>query len=112
MAKIRVHSIADQDRTAGWIKQNHPDVFYLYSEKLYRGVWASGDQDIVSPAWVKENLVGHGPLGDADIYPPNAAGKKGVKEGDYLVRIQVEGAESPLEIGMANQYNAPQVTIP
>lgn len=82
-AKIRVHSIADQDRTAGWIKENHPEVFYLFSEKLYRGVWAEGDQEIVSPAWVKEHLQGgHGPLGDPDIYPPNAAGKKGVKEGD------------------------------
>lgn len=79
--KIRVHSIADQDRTAGWVKQNHPDVFWIYSNRLFRGIWKEGDQSIVSPAWLaKHVLAGHGPLGP--IYPPKAAGKDGVKEGD------------------------------
>ncbi len=80
-SKIRVHSIADQDRTAGWIKKNHSDVFWIYSAKLFRGIWNEGDQALVSPAWLKENvLVGHGPLGP--LYPPIASGKEGVKEGD------------------------------
>jgi hypothetical protein len=35
----------------------------------------------------------------------------GVRPGNYLVRVQVEGAESPLEINAMGQYNAPQVTI-
>ena len=79
--KIRVHSIADQDRTAGWVKQHHPDVFWIFSSRLFRGIWKEGDQQIVSPAWLKRHVLdGHGPLGT--IYPPNAAGKKGVKEGD------------------------------
>jgi hypothetical protein len=100
-AKIRVHSIADQDRTAEWIKENHPDVFYLYSNKLYRGVWNYGDQVIVSPAWLKRHvLTGHGPLGDPEIYPPNAAGKKGVKEGDtpsyfWVLRNGLGDPEAP-----------------
>jgi hypothetical protein len=79
--KIRVHSIADQDRTAGWVKQNHPDVFWIFSRVLFRGIWKEGDQKIVSPAWLEKNVrTGHGPLGP--VYPAKAAGKAGVKEGD------------------------------
>ncbi|HCO95144.1 MAG TPA: hypothetical protein DIU00_14525, partial [Phycisphaerales bacterium] len=79
--KIRVHSIADQDRTAGWVKQHHPDVFWIFSRALFRGIWKEGDQEIVSPAWLQKNVrTGHGPLGP--VYPAKAAGKAGVKEGD------------------------------
>jgi hypothetical protein len=79
--KIRVHSIADQDRTAGWVKQNHPDVFWIFSRTLFRGIWKEGDQEIVSPAWLEKNVrTKHGPLGP--VYPAKAAGKAGVKEGD------------------------------
>ena len=79
--KIRVHSIADQDRTAGWVKQYHPDVLWIFSNRLFRGIWAAGDQQIVSPAWLERNVrTGHGPLGA--IYPAKASGKDGVKEGD------------------------------
>ncbi|MFP4058836.1 MAG: DUF1593 domain-containing protein [Candidatus Brocadiia bacterium] len=78
--KIRVHSIADQDKTAPWVKANHPDVFWIYS-RCFRGLWQGYDQDIVSPAWLEEHVrQGHGPLGP--LYPPKAAGKDGVKEGD------------------------------
>ena len=78
--KIRVHSIADQDRTAKWVKQHHPDVFWIFSY-CFRGIWKGYDQAIVSPAWLKRNVLeGHGPLGPT--YPPKAAGKVGVKEGD------------------------------
>jgi len=80
-AKIRVHSIADQDKTAGWVKEHHPDVFWIYSMPCFRGIWADGDQSLVSPAWLQEHVrTGHGPLGP--VYPPKAAGKTGVKEGD------------------------------
>lgn len=79
--KIRVHSIADQDRTAGWVKKNHPDVFWIYSNRLFRGIWQQGDQALVSPAWLAKHVLGgHGPLGP--LYPPKASGKDGVKEGD------------------------------
>jgi len=37
---------------------------------------------------------------------------KGVKAGGYLVRIQVDGAESPLGINPAGQYVSPLLTIP
>ncbi len=62
-------------------RQNHPDVFWIYSARLFRGIWKEGDQAIVSPAWLKKNVLeGHGALGP--LYPPKAAGKDGVKEGD------------------------------
>ncbi|MBN2270343.1 MAG: DUF1593 domain-containing protein, partial [Sedimentisphaerales bacterium] len=80
-SKIRVHSIADQDQTAEWVKENHPDVFWIFSRNVFRGIWAEGDQAIVSPEWLEKNVrTGHGPLGA--VYPAKAAGKDGVKEGD------------------------------
>jgi hypothetical protein len=36
----------------------------------------------------------------------------GVEAGDYLVRIMVDGAESPLETDGEGKYNAPQISIP
>lgn len=36
----------------------------------------------------------------------------GVAAGTYLVRLQVDGAESPLAADAAGQYNAPQVVVP
>lgn len=38
-------------------------------------------------------------------------GIKGVKAGDYLVRVQVDGAESPLGTDPTNRYDSPRVTI-
>jgi len=79
--KIRVHSIADQDQTAGWVKQHHPDVFWIFSRGLFRGIWQAGDQSLISPEWLERHVrTGHGPLGPE--YPAKASGKAGVKEGD------------------------------
>jgi hypothetical protein len=36
----------------------------------------------------------------------------GVRAGTYLVRIQVDGAESPLGAGANGNYNSPVITIP
>ena len=36
----------------------------------------------------------------------------GVAAGEYLVRVQVDGAESPLSIGAGNVYDAPAAVIP
>lgn len=97
--KIRVHSIADQDRTAGWVKANHPDVFWLYSHSLFRGIWKEGDQSLVSPQWLARHVrSGHGPLGP--LYPAKAAGKAGVKEGDtpsflYVLANGLSDPEKP-----------------
>lgn len=79
-AKIRVHSIADQDRTAGWVKEHHPDTFWIYSS-CFRGMWRGEPAEPVSPEWLMQNVLqDHGALGP--VYPPKASGKEGVKEGD------------------------------
>jgi len=47
--------------------------------------------------------------------PPTAnlqAPFMGVPAGDYLVRVVVDGAESPLQTDSSGAFNAPQVTIP
>jgi hypothetical protein len=36
----------------------------------------------------------------------------GVAAGEYLVRLQVDGAESPLRLGANNRYDAPTAVIP
>jgi hypothetical protein len=53
------------------------------------------------------------------LSPPNGPGPsnnitipvRGVRAGSYLVRIQVDGAESPLEFNPAGQYVAPLLTL-
>ncbi len=97
--KIRVHSINDQDRTSAWIKKNHPDVFWIFSNRVFRGIWKEGDPSLVSPKWLKENVLdNHGALGT--VYPEDAAGKKGVKEGDtpsffYVLQNGLSDPEVP-----------------
>jgi hypothetical protein len=94
--KIRVHSIVDQDRTALWVKEKHPDVFWIFSNGQFRGFFKEGDQAMVSPEWLERNVrTGHGPLGL--IYPPKAAGKVGVKEGDTPAFLYVlpDGLSDP-----------------
>jgi hypothetical protein len=101
--KIRVHSIADQDRTAGWVKKNHPDVFWIYSNRLFRGIWKEGDQAIVSPEWLEKHVLdGHGALGP--LYPPKASGKDGVKEGDTpsFFYVLPDGLSDPEQPGWGN----------
>lgn len=49
--------------------------------------------------------------------PPSSSGSitipiKGVKASDYLVRIQVDGAESSLEVDASGQFVDPRITIP
>ena len=71
----------DKPAAAEWAKKHHPDVFWIYSNRLFRGIWKEGDQQIVSPEWLERHVrTGHGPLGPR--YPPKASGKDGVKEGD------------------------------
>jgi len=107
-AKIRVHSIADQDKTAGWVKKHHPDVFWIYSRPCFCGMYAKGDQSLVSPAWLRENVrTGHGPLGP--LYPSKAVGKAGVKEGDtpsffYLLPNGLGDPEHPERGGWGGRF--------
>lgn len=61
-AKIRVHSIADQDRTAGWVKENHPDVFWIFSSSCFRGIYRGEPAGPVSLPWLEAHVLrDHGP---------------------------------------------------
>jgi hypothetical protein len=56
------------------------------------------------------------PLSSPSAGPPGTSNNitipvRGVKAGSYLVRIQVDGAESPLEANAAGQYVAPLLTL-
>jgi len=94
--KIRVHSIADQDKTALWVKEHHPDVFWIYSKRLYRGMYEGGDPSLVSLEWLERHI--RGPL--RRVYPSEAHKKVGVKEGDtpsflYLLPNGLSDPEQP-----------------
>jgi hypothetical protein len=49
-----------------------------------------------------------GPAGESNIITVHVSG---VRAGDYLVRVQVDGAESPLGADAGGNYNSPLVTI-
>ncbi|QUC58069.1 DUF4255 domain-containing protein [Streptomyces sp. A2-16] len=53
------------------------------------------------------------PRGDAEVSDPDiTVVTKGVEAGDYLVRVQVDGAESPLGGDTGKAYDRPKVTFP
>ena len=67
VAKLRVHSIGDQDSTGPWIRDQFPGLFTIAQRRAFRGMYRGGDTALVSSAWVQEHIHGHGPLGD--LYP-------------------------------------------
>ena len=90
-SKILVYSIADQyDETGPWLRQNHPDIFYITSYKALRGMYRGGDTSLLSPQWLKANVCNnHGPLGamypiydGGDIFSGRIGKVEGIKEGD------------------------------
>ncbi len=95
--RMRVYSVGDQDRTALYVKEHHPDVWWVLAN--IKGFYQGGEKSLVSPAWLRENVLdGHGPL--AGVYPPEAAGSPGVKEGDtpsflYVLRTGLSDPEAP-----------------
>lgn len=103
-SKIRVFAIADQDETGPWIRENHPDLFYITSRLAFRGMYRGGDESLVTREWVDTHVnKGHGPLGAA--YPNYDGGDpwgkvKGIKEGDtpsflYLIPNGLSYPEHP-----------------
>lgn len=103
-SKIRVHAITDQDNTAKWIREKHPDLFYITDHKAFRGLYKGGDASLVTPKWVDEHVNNnHGPLGAA--YPNYDGGDpwgrvRGIKEGDtpsffYVLPNNLSDPEQP-----------------
>ena len=80
LSKLRIHQIATQDGTIGWLRDNFPKLFIIHSQKTYRGMFGGRDP-ISNLAWVNENIRNnHGPL--CDVYPHEGMGCTGVCEGD------------------------------
>ena len=87
VAKLRVYSISDQDNTGTWMRRNWPSLFYIASVHHFNRYavagWGgiSGDdyyhfpnnanKEVISSAWVQQNIQAVGPLGtkypDADF---------------------------------------------
>jgi hypothetical protein len=80
LAKLRIHQIATQDGTIGWLRDNFPQLFIIHSQRTYQGMF--GGRDPISDlVWVNENIrKGHGPL--CEVYPHEGIGCTGVCEGD------------------------------
>ncbi len=73
LARMRVHSIHDQDDTGRWIRETFPELFYVLNfsrdgDKLnscYRGMFLGGDESLTSLDWLNAHVrTGHGPLGE------------------------------------------------
>ncbi|MFO0912071.1 MAG: DUF1593 domain-containing protein [Pirellulales bacterium] len=78
--KLRIHQIATQDGTIGWLRENFPQLFIIHSEKTYQGMFGGSDP-LSDLAWINQHIrSGHGPL--CDIYPQEGIGCTGVCEGD------------------------------
>ena len=88
-AKLRVHSIYDQDSTGPVIKREWPDLYYMTRNHGVRGMYRGGDMSLVSAAWVSANVTPRGPLGalypnydGGDIWSRTLGPVRGIKEGD------------------------------
>ncbi|BCL35105.1 hypothetical protein NSMS1_15520 [Nostoc sp. MS1] len=65
--------------------------------------------EISSPHTLAQSIVVSSPDDDTDVM--NIA-VKNIQPGTYLVRVQVDGVASPLEMNQTGEYHSPQVTIP
>lgn len=80
LSKLRIHQIATQDGTIGWLRENFPKLFIIHSHKTYQGMFGGRDP-LSNLDWVNKNVrKGHGPL--CEIYPHEGMGCTGVCEGD------------------------------
>ena len=89
LSRLRVHSINDQDSTGPWIREQFPALYAVIQRFAYRGMYRGGDSSLVSSAWVKAHVHGHGALGDlypdyngGDIWSSRLGQVRGIKEGD------------------------------
>ena len=88
-ARLRVHTIGDQDSTGPWIREQFPGLFMITQRRAYRGMYRGGDASLVSADWVETHIHGHGALGDlypnyrgGDIWSGTLGQVRGIKEGD------------------------------
>lgn len=85
IAKLRVHTISDQDNSGLWIRNNFPELFYIVSpgDHYQSATWSAIntyikgiDNTSFSNEWITAHLQqDHGPLGA--LYPDTAWGVEG-----------------------------------
>lgn len=110
LSKIRIYQIAHQDDTIDWLMSNFPNLFIIYSQNTWQGIYGGPNNPLGNLAWLNANIrQNHGPLGA--IYPPAAMGVDGMKEGDspsfmYLVSAAkgLNNPEFPGQPGWGGQY--------
>lgn len=80
ISKLRIHQIATQDGTIGWLREKFPKLFIIHSEKTYFGMFGASDS-VSDLNWVNQHIRhNHGPL--CEVYPHEGIGCTGVCEGD------------------------------
>ena len=110
LSKIRIYQIAHQDSTIDWLLSNFSDLFIIYSESTYMGIFGGPNDPLGSLTWINSNIrQNHGPLGAA--YPPASMGVDGLKEGDtpsflYLVSAAhgMNNPEDPTQESWGGQF--------
>lgn len=85
IAKLRVHTISDQDDSGAWMRKTFPNLFYIvtpgddYGQATWiaiNNVHEGIDNTSISNGWLAEHIQqGHGPLGAT--YPDVAWGMEG-----------------------------------
>ena len=127
ISKLRVYAIGDQDKkftpkgTGEWIRKNFPDLFYIESGDIGRGMFQNDSPagkeitplvkagyEFNDQKWIKDNVSVWGPLGygypgDVNQNPNTKRNSKGVKEGDtpswfYVLPHGLNDPEDP-ELG-------------
>ncbi|MDZ8053477.1 MAG: DUF4255 domain-containing protein [Aulosira sp. ZfuVER01] len=99
---VHVEKTAENSRSGEITVKFQPKV-----GKMQRVVLLLNEISNNSPGVYSFPVAVHNEDTDAITIPVND-----VKPGTYLVRVRVDGAESPLHINQAGKYDAPQVIIP
>lgn len=110
LGKIRIYQIAHQDSTIDWLLGNFPDLFIIYAESTFMGIFGGPNDPLGNLKWINLNIrQNHGPLGA--VYPPLAMGVDGLKEGDtpsflYLVSAShgMNNPEDPTQESWGGQF--------
>jgi len=105
VAKLRVYSISDQDDAGPWARAMFPELFWIASIHAYNNYWMAAwtgistmipgtNNDVVSKAWLTQNIQSKGPLGA--LYPDVMY----AMEGDtpsflYLIPTGLNQSENP-----------------
>ena len=118
--KLRVYDIGDQDKIAGWMREEFRGLNYVLAKApngraktdgIYRGMYLTGDESLTSSEWIEANVRRVSPLGA--LYPmktatmPNPFGC--MKEGDtpswfFFLPVGGNDPNDPTKPGWGGQF--------